>query len=110
MVSVVGVGLCLGGGDRTLPLSLTTLPPLQLNDKWNLDGTCPNGVVGCMWSICGIHDQGWAERPVFGKIRYMNYNGCKRKFKIEQYVAYVEKNKALGPDKAMWGSRFTTVK
>ena len=25
---------------------------------------------------------GWKERPVFGKIRYMNYNGCKRKFKV----------------------------
>jgi hypothetical protein len=21
----------------------------------------------------GIHDQGWGERAVFGKIRYMNY-------------------------------------
>ena len=27
------------------------------------------------------------ERPVFGKIRYMNYAGCKRKFKVDQYVA-----------------------
>lgn len=27
------------------------------------------GYVGCMWSIAGIHDQGWGERPVFGKIR-----------------------------------------
>jgi hypothetical protein len=27
------------------------------------------------------------ERPVFGKIRYMNYAGCKRKFKIDQFVA-----------------------
>ena len=35
-----------------------------------------------MWSICGVHDQGWQERPVFGKIRYMNYNGCKRKFDV----------------------------
>uniref|UniRef100_A0A8C5F150 Photolyase/cryptochrome alpha/beta domain-containing protein n=1 Tax=Gopherus evgoodei TaxID=1825980 RepID=A0A8C5F150_9SAUR len=37
-------------------------------------------LAGCMWSICGIHDHGWAERAVFGKIRYMNYAGCKRKF------------------------------
>jgi deoxyribodipyrimidine photo-lyase len=42
-----------------------------------------------MWSIAGIHDMGWAERPVFGKIRYMNYNGCKRKFDIKAYVAHV---------------------
>jgi hypothetical protein len=34
---------------------------------------------------CGIHDQGWRERPVFGKIRYMNYDGCKRKFDVKQY-------------------------
>ena len=30
---------------------------------------------------------GWAERPIFGKIRFMNYNGCKRKFKIAEFVA-----------------------
>jgi deoxyribodipyrimidine photo-lyase len=34
--------------------------------------------------------QGWAERAVFGKIRYMNYNGCKRKFDIPKYVNYVK--------------------
>lgn len=59
---------------------------LYLNDKYSLDGTDPNGYVGCMWSVCGIHDQGWAERPVFGKIRYMNYNGCKRKFDVGEFV------------------------
>jgi len=40
-----------------------------------------------MWSICGIHDQGWRERPVFGKIRYMNYAGCCRKFDVKKFVA-----------------------
>ena len=58
---------------------------IYLNDKYNLDGRDPNGYVGCMWSICGIHDQGWAERAVFGKIRYMNFEGCKRKFDVERY-------------------------
>jgi deoxyribodipyrimidine photo-lyase len=29
-----------------------------LNDKYELDGRDPNGYVGCMWSIGGIHDQG----------------------------------------------------
>lgn len=58
-----------------------------LNDTYSLDGNDPNGYVGCMWSICGIHDQGWGERPIFGKIRYMNYDGCKRKFKIDSYIA-----------------------
>ena len=39
-----------------------------------------------MWSICGVHDKGWTERPVFGKIRYMNFNGCKRKFDVEGFA------------------------
>ncbi|RVE61458.1 hypothetical protein OJAV_G00170880 [Oryzias javanicus] len=58
---------------------------LYLNDRYELDGQDPNGFVGCMWSICGIHDQGWAERPVFGKIRFMNYKGCLRKFNVAQF-------------------------
>lgn len=60
---------------------------IYLNDRYNLDGRDPNGFVGCMWSIGGIHDQGWAERSVFGKIRYMNYAGCKRKFDIKAFIA-----------------------
>merc|ERR1719463_766145 len=59
---------------------------IYLNDRFSLDGRCPNGFVGCMWSICGTHDQGWKERPVFGKIRFMNYDGCKRKFDVNRYV------------------------
>lgn len=63
---------------------------IHLNDKYELDGRDPNGYVGCMWSIAGIHDQGWAERAVFGKIRFMNFNGCKRKFDVEKYIARVD--------------------
>jgi len=62
---------------------------IYLNDKWSLDGRDPNGYVGVMWSIAGLHDQGWKERPVFGKIRYMNYAGCKRKFDIAAYCSSV---------------------
>lgn len=35
--------------------------------------------------------QGWTEREIFGKIRFMNYNGCKRKFDIQGYIASVDK-------------------
>ncbi|CAD6234110.1 GSCOCG00007563001-RA-CDS [Cotesia congregata] len=59
---------------------------IYLNDKYSMDGRDPNGYVGCMWSICGIHDQGWKERSVFGKIRYMNYKGCERKFDVKAFV------------------------
>lgn len=58
---------------------------LYLNDKYNLDGRDSNGVAGVMWSICGVHDRAWNERPVFGKIRYMNYAGCKRKFAVKAF-------------------------
>jgi deoxyribodipyrimidine photo-lyase len=56
------------------------------NDKYALDGRDPNGFVGVGWSMMGIHDMGWKEREIFGKIRYMNYAGCKRKFKVADFV------------------------
>ncbi len=58
---------------------------IYLNDKYSLDGGDPNGYTGIAWSIIGIHDRPWFERPVFGKIRYMNYAGLRRKFDIENY-------------------------
>ncbi|TPP60870.1 Deoxyribodipyrimidine photo-lyase [Fasciola gigantica] len=59
---------------------------VYLNDRFSLDGTDPNGYVGIMWAICGIHDQGWNERAVFGKVRCMTYNGCKKWFSIPEFV------------------------
>lgn len=59
---------------------------LHLNDKYSLDGRDPNGFTGVAWSIGGVHDRPWPERPVFGKIRYMNYNGCVRKFNTDKYI------------------------
>ncbi|KAL1501530.1 hypothetical protein ABEB36_006835 [Hypothenemus hampei] len=58
---------------------------LWLNDVYALDGNDPNGFVGVMWSICGVHDQGWKERKIFGKIRYMVDYSLKRKFNIKAY-------------------------
>jgi len=58
-----------------------------LNDKYSLDGRDPNGFTGVGWSVFGNHDMGWKEREIFGKIRYMNYAGCKRKFKVKDFVA-----------------------
>jgi len=66
---------------------------IYLNDKYSLDGRDPNGYTGIAWSIGGVHDRAWAERSVFGKIRYMNYNGCKRKFDVDAYIQRVSKLK-----------------
>jgi deoxyribodipyrimidine photo-lyase len=68
---------------------------LYLNDKYELDGRDPNGVVGVMWSICGVHDRAWTERPIFGKIRYMNFNGAKRKFDVDAYIARYSPEQSL---------------
>jgi len=59
---------------------------IDLNDKYELDGRDPNGYTGIAWSIGGVHDRAWFERPVYGKIRYMNYNGCKSKFNVKNYI------------------------
>lgn len=67
---------------------------IYLNDKYSLDGRDPNGYAGIAWSIGGVHDRAWAERPVFGKIRYMNSNGCKRKFDTAGYLRGVQRPEA----------------
>ncbi len=59
---------------------------IYLNDKYSIDGRDPNGYAGIAWSIGGIHDRAWFDRPVYGKIRYMNDNGLKKKCDIERYV------------------------
>lgn len=59
---------------------------IHLNDRFSLDGRDPNGYVGILWSIGGLHDRAWFDRPVFGKVRYMNAAGCKRKFDVNDYI------------------------
>jgi deoxyribodipyrimidine photo-lyase len=59
---------------------------IYLNNKYELDGRDPNGYAGIAWSIGGVHDRAWKERPVFGKIRYMSYGGSKSKFDVNLYV------------------------
>ena len=64
---------------------------LYLNNKYFLDGRDANSFTGVAWCF-GNHDRAWTERAVFGKIRYMNANGLKRKADPD---AYVEKVKQL---------------
>lgn len=59
---------------------------IYLNDKYELDGRDPNGYAGIAWAIGGVHDRPWAERQIFGKIRYMSYEGCARKFNVDKYI------------------------
>lgn len=58
---------------------------LHLNNRWLLDGRDPNSYAGVAWCF-GMHDRPWAERPVFGKVRYMNAAGLERKFPMREYA------------------------
>lgn len=59
---------------------------IYLNDKYSIDGRDPNGYTGIAWAVGGLHDRAWFERPLFGKIRYMNSNGAQRKFNVKEYI------------------------
>jgi deoxyribodipyrimidine photo-lyase len=68
---------------------------LRLNNRYELDGRDPNGFAGVAWCF-GKHDRAWPERKIFGKIRYMNDAGLRRKFDME---AYLSKVAALGENR-----------
>jgi deoxyribodipyrimidine photo-lyase len=67
--------------------ALTTA--IYLNDRYELDGRESSGYVGIAWSIGGVHDRPWFDRPVYGTVRYMNYNGAKSKFDVDAYIRRV---------------------
>jgi deoxyribodipyrimidine photo-lyase len=62
---------------------------LTLNNRYELDGRDPNGFAGVAWCF-GKHDRPWAERAVFGNVRYMNAAGLERKFDMPAYLRRVE--------------------
>ena len=62
---------------------------LHLNNKYFIDGRDPNSYTGVAWCF-GKHDRAWTERPVFGKLRYMNDKGLERKFDMQGYINKVE--------------------
>jgi len=72
---------------------------LTLNNRYELDGRDPNGYTGVAWCL-GKHDRAWAEREVYGKVRYMSAGGLERKFDIDAYVRKVEE---LGPSGSQEG-------
>jgi len=62
---------------------------LAINNRFFVDGRDPNSFTGVAW-IYGLHDRAWAERNVFGKVRYMAASGLERKCDIQAYVEKVE--------------------
>lgn len=64
---------------------------IRLNDRYELDGRDPNGYTGIAWSIGGVHDRPFGERPVIGKLRPMSWAGLARKFRVREYIERQEK-------------------
>ncbi|SHK48130.1 deoxyribodipyrimidine photo-lyase [Thermocrinis minervae] len=73
---------------------------IYLNDKYELDGRDPNGYTGIAWSIGGVHDRPFKEREIIGKLRYMSYEGCRKKFNVEEYI-----RKFLSDDIKLYGDK-----
>ena len=67
----------------TLDEALRTM--FRLHSIYALDGRDPNTATGILWCF-GLHDRPWTERPIFGQLRYMSYDGMKRKTDIEAYI------------------------
>ena len=63
---------------------------LRLNNRYFLDGRDANSYAGVAWCY-GVHDRGWQEREIFGKVRYMNANGLRRKADPDAYVEKVDR-------------------
>jgi len=58
---------------------------IYLNDRYALDGRDPSGYTNILWCF-GLHDRPWFERPIFGQIRYMSYEGMRRKTNVDAYI------------------------
>jgi len=62
---------------------------IYLNDRYALDGRDPNTYTNILWCF-GLHDRPWMVRPIFGQVRYMSYDGMRRKTDVDAYVRGVE--------------------
>jgi deoxyribodipyrimidine photo-lyase len=62
---------------------------IYLNDRYALDGRDPNSYTNILWCF-GLHDRPWAERPIFGQVRYMSYDGMRRKTDVDAYIRSLE--------------------
>jgi len=63
---------------------------LRIHDTYALDGGDPNTYAGILWCF-GLHDRPWKKRPVFGSIRYMSFDGMKRKTDVDAYISEVSR-------------------
>ncbi len=70
---------------------------IYLHDRYAVDGRNPNTYTGILWCF-GLHDRPWTERPIFGQIRYMSYDGMKRKTDWTSYLREMQHLASGGRD------------
>lgn len=70
---------------------------IYFHDRYSLDGRDPNTYTNILWCL-GLHDRPWPERPVFGTLRYMSYEGMKRKTEVDAYLREIEYLERTGKD------------
>jgi deoxyribodipyrimidine photo-lyase len=63
---------------------------LDRNHGYEMDGRDPNGGTGVAWAIGGKQDRPWPEHPVFGTVRFMRYEGTRKKLDSVAYVARMD--------------------
>ncbi len=66
---------------------------IYMHDRYAIDGRDPNTYVGVLWCL-GLHDRPFVDRAIFGQVRFMSYDGMKRKTHISAYldeIRYLEK-------------------
>ncbi len=70
---------------------------IDMHDTYALDGRDPNTYTNILW-LFGLHDRPWTEREVFGQLRYMSYEGMKRKTDTEAYIREIAYLESTGKD------------
>jgi deoxyribodipyrimidine photo-lyase len=72
---------------------------IDIHDRYALDGRDPNTYTNILWCF-GLHDRPWGNRPIFGSLRYMSFEGMKRKTDIDAYIKEIGDLERTGKDAA----------
>jgi deoxyribodipyrimidine photo-lyase len=70
---------------------------IDLHDRYALDGRDPNTYTNILWCF-GLHDRPWGTRPIFGSLRWMSFDGMKRKTDINAYMQEIGYLQRTGKD------------
>ena len=70
---------------------------VDLHDRYAIDGRDPLTYTNILWCF-GLHDRPWVERAIFGQIRWMSYDGMRRKTNSDGYLKEIEHLERTGID------------